>query len=109
MQKKKKRKKEESYRKKTHLLNNTILPGKRPSMTILASEICKFARIRWSAFWTCFMIHTYKILDQPLDNKLQLLWEEYGKSEIFVKTPTTQTFCNSKNSQRLHGVRITQS
>ena len=40
-----------------------MLPGKRPSMAILATEFCKLAQIWWSAFLTYFILHSLKTED----------------------------------------------
>ena len=40
--------------------NNTILSGKKPSMAILRSEICKIDQILWSTFFNYIMIHSSK-------------------------------------------------
>ena len=45
--------------------SSTMLPGKRPSITILVSKIWKFPQIQWSHL-TYWMIDSFKTPDPPL-------------------------------------------
>ena len=71
--------------------NNTILPGKRPSMAILPSESYKITQILWSTFFTYFMIHYSKTLYDVLHIVGNKAKEQISK-QVFQESKARQNF-----------------